>query len=84
MQTKSESKTWSKVPNTPGQLRHKGGRYFGRFTLGGKTYFKALKTDGLAIAKTRFAEENAKVERVGKAARSTRAGTATKAAPGST
>lgn len=66
----SETKTWQRT-KTPGLLRHKGGRYYGRFTLGGKTFFKPLETDLLEIARTRFAEERARVERRRKAARAT-------------
>ena len=65
----------------PGLLRHRGGRYYGRFCLGGKTKFVLLNCTLLEIARTRFAEEKAKVERTRKAARSNDGGTATMADP---
>lgn len=44
--------TWERT-KTPGPLRHHGGRYYARLTSGGKTRFIPLKTDLLAIARTR-------------------------------
>ena len=65
--------TWTKTP-TPGLLRHKTGRYYGRFTLGGKTTFEALKTDLLEIARTRFAKRKVEVESARRVARNTETG----------
>jgi integrase len=54
--------TWqrTKVPNL---LRHKGGRYYARFFLSGKTKFMALGTDVFEVAKIRIAEQRTKIER---------------------
>lgn len=71
--SETNGKTWQKT-KIRGLLRHRGGRYYGRFTLGGKTVFKALETDILEIARTRFAKHKANVEQVRKAARSTKEG----------
>lgn len=71
----TETKTWQRT-KTPGLLRHKGGRYYGRFTLAGKTKFVPLETDTLEIARTRFADHKARVERTRKAAREAGNGTA--------
>lgn len=68
-------KTWERT-KIRGLLRHKGGRYYGRFTLGGKTEFVPLETNVLEIARTRFAKHKAKVEGLRKAARSAEQGTA--------
>ena len=75
MSNEAKTKTWQRT-KTPGLLRHKGGRYYGRFSAGGKTKFVPLETDLLEIARTRFADERAKVERTRKAARSNEVGTA--------
>lgn len=75
-ETTGKAKTWART-RTPGLLRHKTGRYYARFTLGGKTTFLPLKTTLLEIARTRFAEEKAKVERTRKAARNAEQGAAT-------
>jgi integrase len=71
----NETKTWQRT-KTPGLLRHRGGRYYARLTLGGKTKFVPLKTDLLEIARQRFAEEKATVEKTRKAARATTSGIA--------
>ena len=71
----TEKKTWERT-KTPGLLRHKSGRYYGRFTVGGKTRFEALKTDLLEVARIRFADARAIVERTRKAARNTAEGAA--------
>lgn len=71
-------KTWERT-KIRGLLRHKGGRYYGRFTLGGKTEFVPLQTELLEIARTRFADHKAKVERLRKAARSAEQGMASMA-----
>jgi integrase len=73
--TADTPKTWERT-KTPGLLRHRSGRYYARFTLAGKTRFVALKTDLAEIARIRFAEEKAKVERTRKAARKTAGGVA--------
>lgn len=76
MSTDEKSKTWERT-KTPGLLRHKGGRYYGRFSVGGKTKFVPLNCTLMEIARTRFAEEKAKVERVRRAARANEGGVAT-------
>ena len=76
MRNDPKTKTWERT-KTPGLLRHKGGRYYGRFSSGGKTKFVPLKCKLLEIARQRFAEEKAKVERFRKASRSTEGGVAT-------
>jgi len=69
-------KTWERT-KTPGLLRHKGGRYYGRFSIGGKTKFVPLNCTLMEIARVRFAEEKAKIERVRRAARANEQGVAT-------
>ena len=49
----------SKVPNL---IRHIGGRYYGRFTLAGKTKFIALHTNVFEVAKIQVARERLKFE----------------------
>lgn len=71
-----QTKTWERT-KTPGLLRHRGGSYYGRFTLAGKTNFVPLQTKLLEIARGRFADERAKVENTRKAARATTNGTGT-------
>ncbi len=44
----------------PSLLWHKGGRYYGRFSLGGKTKFMLLHRMLPGIAGARFAGEKAK------------------------
>ncbi len=56
MSTEEKSKAWQRT--TPGLLGHRGGRYYGRFSSGGKTKFVLLETDLLEIARTRFAEHS--------------------------
>lgn len=76
-QRKAEkAKTWERT-KTPGLLRHKGGRYYGRFSVGGKTKFVPLNCTLMEIARVRFSEEKAKVERVRRAARANGEGVAT-------
>ena len=75
MSNDTKTKTWERT-KTPGLLRHKGGRYYGRFSIGGKTKFVPLNCTLLEIARQRFAEEKVKVERTRKAARSNEGGTA--------
>ena len=60
-------------------LRLKGEGYYGRFSAGGKTKFVLIETDLLEIARTRFADHRAKVEKTRKAARSHDVETATMA-----
>lgn len=71
-----KSKTWERT-KTPGLLRHKGGRYYGRFSIGGKTKFVPLNCTLMEIARVRFSEEKAKIERVRRAARANDQGIAT-------
>ena len=78
MSNELKTKTWERT-KTPGLLRHKGGRYYGRFSIGGKTKFVPLNCTLLEIARQRFAEEKAKVERTRKAARSNTLGVASMA-----
>jgi integrase len=75
MKTDTKKKTWKRT-RTPGLLRHRGGGYYGRFSVGRKTKFVALKCTKFEIARKRFAEEKAKVERIRKAALATEGGVA--------
>jgi integrase len=54
----------SKVANL---IRHTGGRYYGRFTLAGKTKFIALRTNVFEVAKIQLARERVKFEGTRKA-----------------
>lgn len=65
--------TWQRT-RTPGLLKHRGGLYYGRFHVGGKSKFVPLKTNVLEVAKRRFSEHKSGVERVRKAARKTKSG----------
>jgi hypothetical protein len=76
LSTDEKSKTWERT-KTPGLLRHKGGRYYGRFSVGGKTKFVPLNCTLMEIARVRFSEEKAKFERVRRAARANEEGVAT-------
>jgi hypothetical protein len=49
----NELKTWVKT-KTPSLLRHKTRRYYARFSGSGKTWFEALKTDVLEVARIQF------------------------------
>lgn len=73
MSNEVKPKTWQRT-KTPGLLRHRGGRYYGRFSSGGKTKFVPLETDLLEIARTRFAEHKARNERGRRAAANTKSG----------
>lgn len=63
-------KTWQRT-KTPGLLRHRGGRFYGRFSFAGKTKFVALETDVLEIARIRFSEHKTRVESMRRSARAT-------------
>lgn len=76
MKKDENNKTWERT-KTPGLLRHKSGRYYGRFNVGGKSKFVPLNCTLMEIARTRFAEEKAKVERVRRAAKANTSGIAT-------
>jgi integrase len=58
----NDMSTWRKT-KVANLLRHRGGRYYGRFHIGGKAKFIALKTDVFAKAKLRLAEHRAEIER---------------------
>lgn len=75
MSNEEKSKTWQRT-KTPGLLRHRGGRYYGRFSAGGKTKFIPLETELLEVARTRFAEHKARTERTRKAVGASKAGSA--------
>jgi integrase len=75
MKSTAKTKTWERT-KTPGLLKHKGGTFYGRFSVGGKTKFVPLHCTLLEIARIRFAEEKTKVERVRRAARANTQGTA--------
>lgn len=79
MRSSTKTTTWERTAAWPkGLLRHvKTTRFYGRFTLGGKTKFIPLDTTILEIARQRFSEHKARVERGRKAARSAQEGTAT-------
>lgn len=68
MGNETKEKTWQRT-KLPGLLRHKGGRYYGRFTIAGKTKFVPLETNLMEIARVRFAEHRSRIERTRKAAR---------------
>lgn len=75
MSNPEKQKTWERT-KTPGLLRHKGGRYYGRFSISGKEKFVPLETDVLEVAKVRFSEHKARYARTRKAAAATGRGTA--------
>lgn len=73
----------AKAPSTwvttrePNLLRNAGsGRFYGRFTVGGKQKWVNLETDVWTIAKIRVAEERAKIERLRQTANRVTAGDA--------
>lgn len=78
MRKPTKTTTWERTPTWPkGLLRHVGtGRFYGRFSLGGKTKFVPLDTTLLDIARLRFADHRARVERNRKAAKATKSGNA--------
>lgn len=75
MSNTEKQKTWERT-KTPGLLRHKGGRYYGRFSIAGKEKFVPLETDLMEVAKRRFAEHKARYARTRKAAAATKQGNA--------
>ena len=73
---KNTRQTWD-TTREPNLLRNTAsGRYYGRFTLGGKQKWVNLETDVWTIAKTRVADERAKIERLRRTADSVTAGDA--------
>ncbi len=81
MSNETTPKTWQRTSSWPkGLLRHtKTKRFYARFTLAGKNRFEALGTTELEVARRRFADRKASVERVRKASRKAKAGVATMA-----
>jgi integrase len=81
MSNETTPKTWQRTSSWPkGLLRHaKTKRFYARFTLAGKNRFEALGTTELEVARRRFADRKAAVERVRKASRKAKAGVATMA-----
>jgi hypothetical protein len=58
MSTEEKTNDMGKNQDPLGLLRRKGARYYGRFSIGGKTKFVALNHTRLEAAKIRFSEEN--------------------------
>lgn len=71
----TKEKEWERT-STPGLYRRRGGKYYARVTTGGKTQRIPLETDLFTVAKIRFAERKALVERNRRATRDTRRGVA--------
>jgi hypothetical protein len=58
MSTEEKTNDMGKNQDPLGLLRRKGARYYGRFSIGGKTKFVALIHTRLEAAKIRFPEAN--------------------------
>ncbi|MGH8017207.1 MAG: tyrosine-type recombinase/integrase [Opitutaceae bacterium] len=68
------SNPWRKT-RVANLLRHTSGRYYARYTIGGKTTFEALKTDVFEVAKLRLSERLSHVEKSRTASKAVRDGT---------
>jgi len=66
MQQPTKEPTWKRT-RIQNLVRHKGGKYYGRFWINGKEVWKALKTSHFSIAETRLAEHKKELKRVLKA-----------------